>query len=257
MPPDTRPLEQILRRPKVESAERQLRQQIIADTVLSTSPYLKTPNFDAVHDDDIQLLYELYDENFFHGQLQKCLTGQSISFRLSRRMLKAGGRTTRWGDRRNRKPARYEIAVSSSLLFQSFRNPERHITVTGLDCESRLDALLRIMEHELVHLAELLVWTDSNCSMFRFQGIASGMFGHTDHRHDLITHQETAQREFGVRPGVRVRFDFEGHSMQGIVNRVTKRATVLVMHSEGQLYSDGQRYLKFYLPVSQLEILED
>jgi hypothetical protein len=37
------------------------------------------------------------------------------------------------------------------------------------------------------------------------------------------------------------------------VNRVTKRATVLVEDARGVRYSDGRRYAKFYVPVGMLE----
>ena len=170
-------------------------------------------------------------------------------------MTRAGGKTTRWSNARQGQQPRYEIAVSTTLLFESFRDPERHITVTGLPCDNRLQALMRIMEHELVHLIEMMVWNDSSCARPRFQGIASRVFGHTDHHHDLMTPVELASSQFGIRPGVRVRFDYNGHSLEGVVNRVTKRATVLVADPDGQTYSDGRRYVKFYVPPQNLEAI--
>lgn len=256
MSPSLKKLDQLLRHQAPTAAERRRRNQSIADSVFATSPYLTDPNFPKFHADDVQLLYELYDEHYFEGVLRSCLNHKQITFRLSPRMTRAGGKTTRWGDRFNRTPSRYEIAISSTLLLESFQDPERGITVTGLECDSRLDALMRIMEHEIVHLTELLVWTDSNCSLGRFQDIASRTFGHLDHRHDLITPSEVAVTQFGIRPGVRVRFDYGGNSFEGIVNRVTKRATVLVADARGQRYSDGKRYTKYYIPVKELEPLE-
>jgi len=40
------------------------------------------------------------------------------------------------------------------------------------------------------------------------------------------------------------------------VNRITKRATVLVEDERGMRYSDGKRYAKFYVPVASLELVE-
>jgi hypothetical protein len=256
MSPSLRKLDQLLRHRATTVAERRLKNQLIADSVFATSPYLTDPNFRRFHADDIQLLYELYDEHYFEEQLLRSLNPQQISFRLSPRMTRAGGKTTRWGDRLGRTPSRYEIAISSTLLFESFQDPERGITVTGLECDTRLEALMRIMEHELVHLTELLVWTDSNCSLGRFQDIASRTFGHMDHRHDLITPSEVAVRQYGIRPGVKVRFDRGGKWLEGVVNRITKRATVLVVDPDGKRYSDGRRYVKYYIPVKELEPLE-
>ena len=240
---------------RITSRERNQLNQLIADNVMTTSPYLVKPNFDKVHSDDVRLFYELYDEHYFGGLLQHNLDHQSISFRLSRRMTRAGGKTTRWHQRSGPQKPRYEIAVSTTLLFQSFNDPERRVTVTGLECENRLQAMMRVMEHELVHLAEMLIWNTSSCSRRRFQSIASRLFGHTDHHHDLITPSEVAATQ-GIRPGSRVCFDFQGQLMEGIVNRVTKRATVLVADPNGQPYSDGHRYMKFYIPLRNLDTVE-
>lgn len=224
----------------------------LEENIRLTSPFLLTRNFDRIHPDDLRLLYELYDELFFQGRLSKAVGRQPLSFRLSRRMTRAGGTTTQYRPNRSIRQRRYEIAISTTLLFESFREPEATLMVTGLECVSRLEALLRIMEHELIHLTEMLIWDDSSCSQKRFQNIASGMFGHRDHRHELITPSDTASQA-GVRPGGRVRFDYEGHSYEGIVNRITRRATVLVADPRGSRFSDGNRYLRFYIPVRDLE----
>ena len=36
-------------------------------------------------------------------------------------------------------------------------------------------------------------------------------------------------------------------------NRVTRRATVLVPADDGERFSDGNRYRKYYVPVNMLE----
>ena len=141
-------------------------------------------------------------------------------------------------------------------MFQSFQDPEQKVTVTGLECESRLEGLMRVMEHEFIHLIEMMVWEDSSCSLHRFQDIASRLFGHTDHRHELMTPREVARKQFGIRTGSKVRFDYDGCCLEGIVNRITKRATVLVVHPSGKPYSDGHRYVKYYVPVRNLEPIE-
>jgi hypothetical protein len=41
--------------------------------------------------------------------------------------------------------------------------------------------------------------------------------------------------------------------MSGRVNRITRRATVLVPAPTGELFSDGKRYLRFYVPLEQLK----
>ncbi|MEZ6061565.1 MAG: hypothetical protein R3C19_14560 [Planctomycetaceae bacterium] len=250
-----RQLEELLGSTRHADNERQLRTSRIRHELLSTSRFLNEPNFTRFHAQDIRQLFDLYDRYFFSGLLRGSLAGDPISFRLSRRMTRAGGKTTRWAPLHSGTPRRYEIAISATLLFETFADVQRSIQVTGIRCHNRLDALMRIMEHELVHLGEMLVWEKSNCSKQPFQSIAGRFFGHTDHRHELVSPRERAAKQLGLRPGSRVHFEFEGRRLEGIVNRVTRRATVLVRDPRGQPYSDGQRYSKFYIPLGMLEVV--
>jgi hypothetical protein len=76
------------------------------------------------------------------------------------------------------------------------------------------------------------------------------------HTHNLITQRERAA-ESGIRVGSPVRFRFEGRNLEGRVNRITKRATVLVEDPAGMLYSDGHRYKGYYVPIGWLKSLEE
>lgn len=250
-------LGEILRRCVVPPQDRQRKLFAITEQVLTSSPRLQSPGFSKLHADDLQLIYELYDDQFFGGLIQKCFDQRRMSFRVSSRMVRAGGKTTRWGDPRNPAALKFEIAISSTLLFQSFQDTERPVTVTGIECVNRLEGLLRVMEHEMVHLMEMLVWSDSNCALHRFQDIALRQFGHLQHTHDLLTPGELAAREYNIRAGSHVAFVLDGRRFTGIVNRITKRATVLVPDPAGERFSDGRRYTRFYVPVSQLERLPD
>ncbi len=224
---------------------------------MNQSRHLTQPNFRSFHPEDLRRLFDLYDEHFFDGLLRGAVGCQPISFRISPRMTKAGGKTTRWTPRDPNLPPRYEIAISSTLLFETFAGFQRDVRVTGIECHNRLEALMRIMEHEVVHLCEMLIWQDSNCGRQPFQAIAGRLFGHTDYRHELVSPRERAAKQLGVRAGSKVGFQFEGRRYEGIVNRVTRRATVLVHDPRGQRYSDGHRYIKFYIPVAMLEVMDD
>ena len=87
----------------------------------------------------------------------------------------------------------------------------------------------------------------------RFKGLVWNFFAHTQTRHDLVTQQERARAKFDVRIGDRVAFTFDGTRHVGVVNRITRRATVLVECGDGELYRDGKRYIKFYIPLPILE----
>ena len=242
----------------VLEADAEQRLAAIGDSILSSSPYVDRPNFTAISDDDLAYLFEQYDQRFLAGACRRTLQwmGSPIDFRVSPRMTRAGGKTTRIVPRvaRGLYPVpRFEIAVSSTLLFQTFADIERPIKVTGAICHNRLDALQRIFEHELVHLVEMLLWQTSCCAGPRFKDIAGRFFVHTESNHQLITPDERAREKFGIRPGDVVKFEMDVLPYTGIVNRVTKRATILVEDPRGPRYSDGKRYAKFYIPVGMLE----
>jgi hypothetical protein len=112
------------------------------------------------------------------------------------------------------------------------------------------------MEHELVHLIEMLLWDNSSCAKSRFHSITLRFFHHTENKHQLITPKEKAIVKYGIRPGMTVRFRVDGVEHKGIVNRINKRATVLVEDRQGQQYSDGKHYAKFYVPVQLLKAVE-
>lgn len=225
------------------------RRGVIHNDVLRHSAHLHTPNFTAIHTADLRRLFALYDQYWFEHHCRQTLGTTPLDFRLSTRMTKAGGSTTRY--RTHTGGVRYEIAIACGLLFESFGTQDRTITVCGLVCTTRLDALQRIVEHELVHLIEYLCWGASDCSKERFQQIARAQFLHEAHTHQLITRRERAANA-GIRPGHPVTFTFEGRSYAGIVNRITKRATVLVEDPTGQPFSDGRRYRAFYVPIQLL-----
>jgi hypothetical protein len=230
--------------------------RLVYENALRKSPYLDSGNFTAIHTTDLRRLFDEYDDCFFESQIGTTLRNIPLGFRLSRRMTSVAGKTARYGGSDCPGGSRYEISVSTELLFQCFRNnDDRPITVVGIACSDRLEALQRVMEHELVHLLELVLWSTSSCSTARFQAIASRFFSHESHTHQLMTPRERALQQFGIRPGAYVRFKSGSVYHLGTVTRVTKRATVLVGDFHGTLFSDGRKYTKYYVPVERLEVV--
>ncbi len=215
------------------------------------------PNFRYLSRLHLGVLFDEYDVRFFEGILGDLLGPEEPELRVSGRMTRTGGKVSWRADPAGGTPS-FCITISSLLLRESFRDEScRTIRVNGLVCHDRLDALQRIFEHELIHLTEVLTWGNSSCSQSRFQKLAFDFFGHTEYRHGLVTPRERAYRELGIRAGSRVSFVYEGVTYEGIVNRITKRATVLVESQTGERYSDGKRYSKFYVPLTMLKPLED
>ena len=221
----------------------------IGRRLLRESLHVREPDFTKVHVDDLRLLFAAYDDRFLNGLCGDVLGPEGLTFRLSSRMTRAGGKTTRF--HRPDGTRRYEIAVGTSILFDGFLAHDRAVTVAGLRCGDRLEALQRVFEHELVHLAEWLCWDASHCGRKRFQGIAARLFGHRSHTHRLITRVERAAG-LGLTPGARVTFRHRGRRLHGRINRITKRATVLVADPAGKLWSDGRRYVRYYVPLGRL-----
>ena len=210
---------------------------------------------------DLRRLFEQYDALFFDGLLGRMLReggGIPLTFRLSDRLTKAAGKTIRTV-RHGRPGAKweraqsFEIAVSTVLLRTSFGDgPPRAVSVGGLACKDWGEAVQRIMEHELLHLAEFLGWGASNCQADTFKTLSRNVFGHESSHHDLVTPRERAFHSHGLSVGDRATFEYDGVRRAGLVNRITKRATVLVEDPAGRRFSDGKRYVVYYIPIPSL-----
>jgi hypothetical protein len=232
----------------------------IYDSVLKQSAAVREGNFTTVGADDLRTLFDLYDFLFFSGLLSGFLRQDGASpvmFRLSDRMTRAAGKTflvrrrvrSVFGPRVH---SEYEIAVSTLLLFQTFDDTNRTVTVGGVVCRDRLEALQRIFEHELLHLTEFLAWGRSSCAEDNFRLLSRRIFAHEGVSHDLVTPREVAAKAYDIRVGDRVGFSLGGKRLLGLVNRITKRATVLVEDPLGRAYSDGKSYATYYVPLDDL-----
>ena len=230
----------------------------VHESVLDQSPYLNdNSNFTKIGTNDLARMFDLYDSLLLNGKIRTAVEaqGSKLEFALSRRLTRSGGQTKRTRPTKSQAfaSARYEIAVSVPVLFATFSEVDLPIRACGRLCYNRLEALQRIMEHEMLHLAEMLGWDRSNCAARRFKALSLNIFGHTESHHQMITPQERAIVHFGVKPGARVTFDWEGKQMFGVVNSIRRRVTVLVPSATGIPYSDGKRYEKFYVPVERLK----
>jgi hypothetical protein len=236
------------------------RNRSIYEAMLEQSPQVRDGNFRLIGTDDLQRLFNWYDREFFRGRLGDMLLedeAHPIAFRLSRRLVSAAGQTIREVRRTQHKgrlsaKIDYEITISATLLYNTFQEVNRRVTVGGLECRDRLEALQRIFEHELLHLAEFLAWGRSSCRAENFHRLSRRIFAHEGAFHDLITPREQARAAYDIRVGDHVSFEIDGIQHAGRVNRITRRATVLVEDPSGNLFDDGKHYLTFYVPVPLL-----
>ena len=202
-----------------------------------------------------------YDQRTFQGFISlilKDIGAPPPTFRLSRRMTSRGGSTALRKEKNKSGVATpvFEITIASDLLYQQFKTDNTNVIVNGLECTDRLFALQTILEHEITHLLELSLWNTSNCKGQRFQQMSHETFGHTEYTHRMSTRRALAARDHNIRPGSRVSFRHKGTHREGIVARITKGATVMVQSKKGSLYTDGNRYEKFYVPIAELSLVK-
>lgn len=229
------------------------RQTEIHREMLLLSRTLDSPNFSKISVEDVARMAALYDEYFFDSEILSTAKAEGLTFNISSRMTRVAGKlVTQYARGQRNGPRKFELVLSSTLLFQTFEDVDRPVMVTGRRCNDRLEAMQRITEHELTHLVEMLIWNSGNCSEPRFQSIARRYFAHADYHHDLITQRERAAAKFDIRVGDQVRFSIDRNILVGRVNRITRRATVLVPDARGERFSDGGRYQRYYVPLECL-----
>jgi hypothetical protein len=231
----------------------------ICQSMLRESGAISEANFQLIGVDDLALMFQRYDQLFFENWLSNAIAstaGARLTFRLSSTMTRAGGKTIRKrvGLRNSTLASYFEIAIATRMLFMNFREPHRPVTACGLVCTNRLEALQRIMEHEILHLAEMLCWGKSSCAAPRYKTLSANIFGHASSKHELITPLENAAVEHAVKIGDRVEFEFDGKRLIGLVNRIHHRATVLVEARDGVRYRGGKTYHKYYIPLPMLRV---
>ncbi len=230
----------------------------IYEHLIANSEFITKPNFTSISPADLGLLFQINDELFFDGMVSRCCEQKAerpLSFRLSTRMTNAGGTTTMYRSGTRRKPKfEYEIAIATTPLFGTFskQTGAGPSVVGGLSCRDRVEALQRIMEHEMIHLIEMLVWDDSNCQAGPFKQIVNRFFGHTESNHQLLRPKDIARQQLGIGIGDTVSFDHHGRQLVGTINRITKRATVLVADPSGVKYDDGNSYQTYYVPLARI-----
>lgn len=225
---------------------------VIYRQILSESDNFESGNYTVISSSDLKRLFELYDQYFFDSYFQREFSGK-ISFRLSKRMTKSGGKVER-----SRSDGSYRISLSSFLIFRSFSDDCREIKVNGVVCRDRLEATMRILEHEIVHLLEMTFYGESSCKKRRFKEISNRIFGHTDVTHQLVTQPEAAHRHYNLHAGDTVAFKFDNRKYTGVISRINKRATVMVRDKAGHFRdSRGRRYAKYYIPLPSLEPVND
>ncbi len=217
------------------------------------SKNIKTENFSQIADKDLYILFELYDEIFLKSWFKDNFKGKII-FKLSKQLSRAAGNTRTKKNIADIRPENVEFEVKISLNhLANFNKIDRLKYVGGIEAVSVLDTLMLVFEHELCHVIEFLICFKSSCSKKPFKDLIFNLFGQTETTHKLVSANEVNIQSYGLKPGDRVKFQFNGKIVTGFIQRINKRATVMCQDKQGS-YVDksGRHYKKFYVSLESL-----
>jgi hypothetical protein len=150
-------------------------------------------NFASLCGRDIEYIFNLYDEVFFQSQIKtkiKEIPGTRLAFYASERTSGAGGVCS---IERDRKECIYYLDIAPNIVNTIFKKNRSGLPLAaGIGCRDRLECLMLIIEHQIVHLL-MILWgyLDSNGDSIYgshgglFQCMAKEYFGHTNVGHDL------------------------------------------------------------------------
>lgn len=222
--------------------------------LIKNSSNIDNGTIKVMSSEDLMLIFRLYDRIFFGNWFMDMFKGK-IKFSLSRRMTRSAGITLCPKNIDKIKPEELVIEIRIGVdFFFHYGMIEDGKAVCGIKTGNSLEALLLVLEHELCHVIEFILFKRSNCSGQRFKTIANNLFGHTESYHRLPTHKQIAYRNMGIKVGDTVSFAFEGRKLSGIIYNINKRATVMVRDKNGTLVDNqGNRYSKYYVPLKCLE----
>jgi hypothetical protein len=131
--------------------------------------------------DDLKNLFNSYDELFFEGRITKHLAAEKFSLEFKTQ----GTRTFQTDGFCFNAVCNYIITIPTAV----FENVKAITLVAGHPCHNQLECLLRVMEHEIVHLLIFSTCYDQGVSDQHaafFMKMVSDLFGHTDHRHQIF-----------------------------------------------------------------------
>ena len=148
---------------------------------------------------DLEIIYHLYDQHCFNNELDKMLKEKKRTISLGSGIIsehKAGDHC--------RNGNSHTIRVSSYMIGNLFSNGEKSIKANGMIIYDRFDALVTILEHEMVHLyCSLKGYTrkikQGKGKMYYsphgklFQEMVFRFFGHTDFRHSFNAGEASEQ----------------------------------------------------------------
>jgi hypothetical protein len=130
---------------------------------------------------DLQKLFSLYDKLCFNGDVEKYIKDANFSLKFKT----SGEQTFTTEGICTHRVCNYTMTIPTAY----FKNVHGPTIVAGQSCKDQLDCLLRVIEHELVHLIIFMFCGDSFITDQHgelFMNMVERLFGHTDYRHYIF-----------------------------------------------------------------------
>ena len=220
----------------------------IRNKFMIKSKNVKNGNIKCMANDELKILFDLYDEEFFGDFFSRSFK-ENLKFSLSTRMTSAAGKTifSRKTKLLHEAEEIYEIRIGIKFFFQYYK-VERDKIVSGINTKDSLEALQIVFEHELCHLIEFYIYKESSCKKLRFKTMVNNIFAHTEVHHQLPSQKEIISEKYGLVIGQNVGFVNEGKKYSGFIYKINKKATIMVNDNRGT-YRDkeGNTYSKWYV----------
>lgn len=202
---------------------------------------------------DVKNLFYLYDQYYFSYFFSSAFL-PDLRFSLSNRMTRTAGKiiTPKNLSQLPEDKKSFEIRMSGYFLsnYDQFKGERK---VNGIVTTDAVQAFQLVLEHEICHLIEFVEFGTSNCKKKRFKDLAYRLFGHTETYHELSIAKRQLEKQNQFQAGDKIYFYYHNKKKEGIIQRITKRATVMVKDSKGR-YMDFKknRYTKYYVPLDWL-----
>ena len=190
---------------------------------------------------DLAFIFNLYDKHFFSELLSETV---SVSFDLSTKYTKTPGMV-----KYSAKANEAKITVSIPLVFDAFIENHNGYHVNGIYCQCPIEAILRVLEHEIVHICEYIMYKTTDCSGSRFSKMAFELFAHTENPEKLGVDAPDVILSRSFKKGDLVTFIEHDRKHTGEIINITNKATVLV----------GDNYIskKYSVPLDMLRKVDE
>lgn len=179
-------------------------------------------------------MFNLYDDIFFSKRISEMLNegNHKLNFEYSNAMTSAAGKFI------HNKHKICTIRISSCIILNTFKNGTIIHSSNGLDHYNRLECLMSVFEHELVHLIVYLshgtIKKDIVYSShgYYFQDLVKSYFGHTEFKHNLKTDVSRICDKNSLSVNDTVAFkDRSGNIIIGKINKLNPKTAKIDKYS--------------------------